>query len=240
MNDDVRSDSASYNSEEFGVSLGELASAFARYGEQLEGIASVGDDFFDNKDGAIYSKGVGAALCEAWNDHIADDFGEFTKAFESWMATTTAEGNVLEDFKREEMNLYKSLNDNNPTGAYESDNTTVSRMMQENAVELDQTQLTNIFGDSVEDIQAFSNLTDMQVEKVKRYIRYQWDPSFFSDDELAYYNTLMRHNEDDAERRSNDVSGLTDIFNEGVGIMGDVGERATELATENMTPGGDS
>ena len=50
----------------------------------------------------------------------------------------------------------------------------------------------------------------------------------------------MRHNEDDAERRSNDVSGLTDIFNEGVGIMGDVGERATELATENMTPGGDS
>ena len=80
----------------------------------------------------------------------------------------------------------------------------------------------------------------MQVEKVKRYIRYQWDPSFFSDDELAYYNTLMRHNEDDAERRSNDVSGLTDIFNEGVGIMGDVGERATELATENMTPGGDS
>lgn len=113
-----------YDSEVFSYTLPQLATAFANYGEILKSMKTIGEDFFGNTDGAIYSAkvgGVGSKLKDTWDKKVCNDFDDFQNNFDVWVADANAEGVLLENFHADVKSAYERLvTEGNATGATSS------------------------------------------------------------------------------------------------------------------------
>ena len=209
-----------YNSGEFATSLGDLAKAFALYGEEISSAESIGNDFFSDESGAIYSPKVGNKLKDTWNDHIADDFGDFVSAFDTWMDTVTKEGELLEDFQREKMNLYQNIS-SEYTGAEFSASDAISELAQETPIDLSTITNNNgenrsLYGLTEQEVDAISQSSEGLITKFYRLIARGQSPKNLTADQFLLFGALQKIAESDNRRRSQHGKRFAQYYNDSV------------------------
>jgi len=95
-----------YDASEFSSASNTLIQDFINYGDELTSLNDINEKFFSGKPSAINSPVLGKSLFELWENNIKKDLGSFSEAYNNWITQLQAEGRVLEDYTRNQTDLY--------------------------------------------------------------------------------------------------------------------------------------
>ena len=95
-----------YNASEFSGVTNTLIQDFINYGDELSSLNGLNEKFFCGKPSAINSPVLGKNLFDLWEDNIKENLGSFIDAYNGWIEQLKAEGKVLEDYTRNQVDLF--------------------------------------------------------------------------------------------------------------------------------------
>ncbi len=155
-----------YSASEFSSASNTLIQDFINYGDELTSLKDINEKFFSGKPSAINSPVLGKNLFELWENNIEKDLGSFTEAYNNWITQLQAEGRVLEDFTRNQTDLFSKAGE--AEDAFNNQLSDAQTITSGNPEQAMASSIVDVPGLSYEETQAWSGATSKDIQSVEK------------------------------------------------------------------------